>query len=1038
MQQRIYQTYKPRILEALLIGLLIVLPAHLFHGQTKVDETLVLELGKPVEREFSTESANHRYRIGLAMGQYASIIVNQRGIDVSVHLLLDDKAVTRFDGEARLQEEERVEFVAEQAGDYYLDLRKKSTASSGAYEIRMTDERAATEQDRLRFESHTLIVKAVDLDSAGKYADAAQLVTRALEIRERQYGTEDVRLGAILSNLGYLQRQQGLYPAAEASLLRALSINEKGLGPEHPTTIRAVTNLGMVYRSTNEFAKADKVYRRALAAGERVFGKDHPQLVDTLISFSALLGDLKNLEQEEQILQRALAIVEKNSEANTLQAASIVNNLGVNFQYRGDNERAERYFRRVLAIYERTIGTENDRYSNTLQNIGIVLRARKDYAGALEIYERALKIRENTLGREHLNLAPLLQNISNAHQSLGDFAMAITVQQRGLDIAEKVGGLHHSHTINALRNLARFFSARGDVASAVRFQIMAEERTEKALSLNLAIGSERQKLILLGDLAEKTSRTISLHVSLTPDDPEVAALAALVLLQRKGRVLDAMSDNLSTLRSRFGAEDQKLLDALQAVTAQLAKLTLSKPVQMTLDEHRKQVADLEEKKEVLEAGISNHSQQFRARSQTVTLAAVQAEIPTDAALVEFAIYEPYNPKAQSNREAYGNPRYIAYLLRRTGDVEWKDLGEAKAIEALITEWRKALRDSKRKDVEIVGRQLEEKVMGPVRQMAGDATHFLISPDGALNLIPFEALVDERDRFLIEHYSFTYLTSGRDLLRMRGSRASDGKSLILASPSFGDPVEHETAETKDRLKSTAAVKNRRRSLTSVRNLSETYFAPISGTLNEARSIHKYFPEMIFASGTQATESLLRETAAPELLHIATHGFFLEDIDDDAQPIRASGPPAASKNDNPLLRSGLALANANVRKAGAGDDGILTALEASNLNLWGTKLVVLSACDTGLGEVKNGEGVYGLRRAFVLAGAQSLVMSLWSVSDAITRDLMIGYYRNLRQEKGRGASLREVQLTMLKRKGREHPFYWAGFIQSGEWGSLNSKR
>ena len=143
------------------------------------------------------------------------------------------------------------------------------------------------------------------------------------------------------------------------------------------------------------------------------------------------------------------------------------------------------------------------------------------------------------------------------------------------------------------------------------------------------------------------------------------------------------------------------------------------------------------------------------------------------------------------------------------------------------------------------------------------------------------------------------------------------------------------------------------------------------------------------------------------------------------------------DNPLLRSGLALAGANLIHE-THDDGILTALEASGLNLWGTKLVTLSACDTGVGEVRNGEGVYGLRRAFVLAGAETLVMSLWPVSDAITREPMTAYYAGLRAGLGRGDALRQAKLAMLKRADRQHPFYWASFIQSGEWASLDGRR
>jgi CHAT domain-containing protein len=158
----------------------------------------------------------------------------------------------------------------------------------------------------------------------------------------------------------------------------------------------------------------------------------------------------------------------------------------------------------------------------------------------------------------------------------------------------------------------------------------------------------------------------------------------------------------------------------------------------------------------------------------------------------------------------------------------------------------------------------------------------------------------------------------------------------------------------------------------------------------------------------------------MLHIATHGFFLRD--------------AHLTVENPLLRSGLALAGANLTHDSPGS-GMLTALEASGVNLWGTKLVTLSACDTGIGQVRNGEGVYGLRRAFVLAGAETVVMSLWAVSDTIARETMVSYYTGLRAGRGRGDALRHAKLWMLKRPGRQHPFYWASFIQSGAWTSLD---
>jgi len=289
--------------------------------------------------------------------------------------------------------------------------------------------------------------------------------------------------------------------------------------------------------------------------------------------------------------------------------------------------------------------------------------------------------------------------------------------------------------------------------------------------------------------------------------------------------------------------------------------------------------------------------------------------------------------------------------------------------------------------------------------------------------------------LIQRYSFTYLTSGRDLLRMQVARASHSKPLLIANPSFGEPVTEQIAKT------TAAAKptrpgGGRRSVTTARDLSEVYFAPLSGTAQEAQAIKALFPEANVLTQQQATEAALKRIVAPSILHIATHGFFLQvGTTASAGELLAArrGISASVKIDNPLLRSGLALAGANLR-AGGDDDGILTALEASGLNLWGTKLVVLSACDTGLGEVKKGEGVYGLRRALVLAGAETLVMSLWPVSDYVTREMMTVYYKGLKQGLGRGEALRQMKLTMLKRKDRQHPFYWASFIQSGEWANL----
>ena len=170
----------------------------------------------------------------------------------------------------------------------------------------------------------------------------------------------------------------------------------------------------------------------------------------------------------------------------------------------------------------------------------------------------------------------------------------------------------------------------------------------------------------------------------------------------------------------------------------------------------------------------------------MTLEAVQAAIPADAALIEFAAYRPFDPAIDSVNAAFGKLRYAAYVVHRTGPPRGVDLGDAETIDKAVEALRGALGDPTRSDVRRLSLALEDAVMRPLRGLVGDSTHLLISPDGALNLIPFEALLDDRGRYLVQRYRCTYLTSGRDLLRMQVTREAQHGPLIVANPAFGDP------------------------------------------------------------------------------------------------------------------------------------------------------------------------------------------------------------------------------------------------------------
>jgi CHAT domain-containing protein len=498
-----------------------------------------------------------------------------------------------------------------------------------------------------------------------------------------------------------------------------------------------------------------------------------------------------------------------------------------------------------------------------------------------------------------------------------------------------------------------------------------------------------------------------------------------------------LSESLVSLRRRLNSDDAQLLDHFNETTSQLARLVFAGPQQLTVEEFQLRSKELNEQREQLEADIARRSAEFRAQSQPVTIDAVRGTLPDNTALLEFASYRPLSPKGITAKERYGAPRYVVYVIRRQGEVRWRELGGTKEVDGAVQALRQALRNPQRKDTQQLARALDEAVMQPVRPLLGDATQLLVSPDGELNLVPFAALVDEQGRYLIQRYSFTYLTSGRDLLRMQVARESKSGPLVVANPSFGDQPTTVVVATNS---------------TSRRSLTNTYFEPLAATEKEARSIQTLFPDATVLTGLKASETAVKQVAAPRVLHLATHGFFLSEpaalatVSKSVPPAVAGGSRTQNATngtnsnatiENPLLRSGLAFAGANLRN-GKADDGILTALEASGLNLWGTKLVVLSACDTGVGEVHTGEGVYGLRRAFTLAGAESLVMSLWPISDFTTRTLMTNYYQNLKQGMGRGEALRQVQLDMLKKNPKLNPFYWANFIQSGDWGNLEGRR
>ncbi len=780
--------------------------------------------------------------------------------------------------------------------------------------------------------------EVLELYSQRRYKKAIPLAKRILFILDKAQRKDHPDVAASLSNLADLYFNQGEYAQAEPLYQRALAILEKAVGQEHPNVSIILNNLAELYRNQGKYVQAEPLYQRALAILEKVVGKEHPNV------------------------------------------ANILNNLAELYRNQGKYVQAEPLYQRALAISEKAVGQEHPNVANILNNLAALYNSQGKYAQAEPLYQRALAILEKAIGKEHPNIAPSLNNLAGLYFNQRKYAKAELLLQRALAILEKATGKEHPNVATGLNNLAGLYFNQRKYAKVVELHERASAIEEKQLSKNLIIGSEQDKKDYIDNILTSSGGSISLAIKSKRSDANRLALTNV--LSRRGRILDATAATIQSIRPRLKARPdlQKLFDKWKIILQEQAALINSELEQKNFQEYRAKYQELEQRGHNLEVQLSQQSVIFRQTVAPVELAKIQALIAKDAVLVHLVRYQPFNINEVATNSSV--PHYAAAILRSTGNPQWVDLGAAAEIEKNIQTFRKYLQDgssTNNRQRDQIARTLDAQLMQPLRQHLGDTKHLLLSPDGALNLIPFEALKDENNKYLIERYAFSYLTSGRDLTRFADSPPSRQTPVIFSGINY------------DR---------------------STNLSPLA-TDAETQAIQSHFPNTQIIRDRAATKAALQATTAPSILHLATHGFFTP-----------SNPNTPQQLDKPLTRSGIAL---------AGKDQ-LTGLEAYGLDLYGTQLVVLSACETGLGDISVGEGIYGLRRALVIAGSQSQVLSLWKVGDRATAELMKTFYANLKAGMGRHEALRQAQLKLLQHPNYQNPHNWAAFIPSGNWEPL----
>lgn len=404
-----------------------------------------------------------------------------------------------------------------------------------------------------------------------------------------------------------------------------------------------------------------------------------------------------------------------------------------------------------------------------------------------------------------------------------------------------------------------------------------------------------------------------------------------------------------------------------------------------------------------DAVVSGVAKQPRERGKRPRSAEVQAGLPRDTALIEYVVFRPTGTEGTPLR-----PRYAAFVLRAAGEPSAVDLGDGATIDAAVTDLRDALAEPGR-DPLPAARRMTDLVLRPLRPALGDSTHWLVSPDRALALLPFAALLEPDGRWVVQRRTVTLLATSRDVVRKWVDVERHGDAVVLADPDL-DESSTEDAELPPDASGQAQL-----ALVSGVALARLRFLPLRGAMAESDALVPLL-RAVRLTGTAATETALRRHHGPRILHLATRGWFL--------------PQPSDPTEAPLLRSGLALAGFHLHGSGA-DDGTLTARDAISLDLTGTQLVVLSGCQTSATDAATASGVQALARAFQFAGAESVLMSLWRPDEQTTGALMTSLYGKLSAGETRAEALRRAQLELMSQPRTRAPYFWATFQLTGNW-------
>ncbi len=903
-------------------------------------------------------------------------------------------------------------------------------------------------------------------ESLGDLAGAEVHYADSVRLRELLLGTRHPDYSLVVSWLAEVYTNLGDFAQAERYFLLACEIDEEIYGRDHSWYADDLQQLAEVYNLTDEPAKGMPVAVEAAQIFKRLGGEENEDYLASLNLQAIFYHKLRDYERARTIHQHVMQQqLELYGEEDGGYITSL-NNLAVVLIDMGEYADAEQMLERSLELRERVYGRRSYSYAHTLFTLGDLYRFAGPLDRSVEYFEQALALFESLRGNRAPETVDTMSRLAATLRMLGRYSRAELLLRKAMAARQQTPDERLPQLASDLHELALLAWAAGKPAEAFATEQQSLEIEQQRLA-QLATATERDLQALQAATAYKLDHLLAMAAA-QPDDPEIATAALDWTLRRKAVVLDAMCrlravEEVFTLEPEIGREANQLRQIRQRIN----DLTLNPPADLTPAEIQHEQTALAQQAQNIEARLRRTLQSRQATQVALAPDAsmVREQLADDAALIEFALAPVYD--SQSNEPYFAENHYFAFVLRGDGrsGVQMFDLGVADELDEQINELREMAEETPRslrfaseaaleEEFWEPAQKLYDRLIEPLAEALAEIKTVYLAPDRQLHLVPFAALVNDDGHYLLETHRLCYLSTGRDLLR-EFDRQGQG-TVVFAGPDYdlGLAERSEQLGEPGRME-LAALAMRGDEEPQLRSLR---WRPLPGAEQEANDVMTALADSPFApvdvfAAADALEDVFKQIRSPRILHVATHGFFIvqEDREQDrlddrraAEPVpeqitAAIGMARLGQSSNPLMRSGLVLSGAN-ELPGEGttsadvEDGWVTAAEIAMIDLSGTELVVLSACESGLGDVSTREGVFGLRRSFFHAGAQALVTSLFKVPDVETRQLMDRFYEHLADDASKLDALRDAQLRMINERRQEggaaHPFFWASFILVGD--------